>query len=513
MRKVCGLLPLALIVASAQTDEVQKLREQIAAQQKQLDGLRAALDSAQSAIDTQKKELDRLIAVKAGPAPAGTQTAFVNPPAKPPAGPETGEKPQAPAPLSFRIGSAEFTPGGFMDFSNAWRSTNIGSGVATSFSGIPLSNTAAGRTQEFRSSAMNSRITLTIAEKATPNTLVTGYLEGDFYGNNAGNVYVVSNSSTFRMRHFWANVEHGKWEVLGGQTWTLLTPNRAGTSQVSSNVFVGLGEDSNYMVGLVWGRPGQLRVTYHPNKHWSIATAIENSQQYVTPATMLPAWAATQVDNGSVPTAPNVRPDIVAKVAYDTQVSGRAVHFELAGFSRQFRVSPALDTYSNAQGLGGSVGANVEIWKNFRLMTTGFYSSGGGREIAGLGPDLVIGPNGAISPVHSMAGIAGFEYAPNPAMTFFGYYSGSYFNRNYMLVSPGNYLGYGYPGSSSSANRDFQEPMFGYYYTFWKNPRIGALQFIGQYSYVMRSPWWVAPGTAWDAHAHMAFGSLRFTLP
>jgi len=301
--------------------------------------------------------------------------------------------------------------------------------------------------------------------------------------------------------------------VLGGQTWTMLTPNRVGTSQVSSNVFVGLGEDSNYMVGLVWGRPGQLRVTYHPNKHWSIAGSIENPQQYVTAATTLPAWAATQVDNGSMPTAPNVRPDIVAKIGYDTQVSGRAVHFELAGFSRQFRVSPAPDGYSSAQGLGGSAGANVEVWKNFRLMATGFYSSGGGREIAGLGPDLVIGPNGAISPVHSMAGIAGFEYAPNPTMTLFGYYSGSYFNRNYMLVSPGNYLGYGYPGSSPSANRDFQEPMFGYYYTFWKNPRIGALQFIGQYSYVMRSPWWVVPGTAWDAHAHMVFGSLRFTLP
>jgi hypothetical protein len=503
-----GILFLLLlpVVCPAQgpapTENLTKLREQIAAQQKQLDEQRKALESAQQAIDAQQKLLDRLVAAQSAPVAAPKQPA-----------PEVDAKGRAISPLAFHIGGADFVPSGFMDFASTWRSTNIGSGVATSFAAVPFKNTAAGRMSEFRSSAGNSRIALTITENPTKNVAITGYLEGDFTGNQPASLYVTSNSNTWRMRHFWVNVEKGKWEVLGGQTWTLLTPNRVAASPVSSNVFVGLGEDSNYMPGLVWGRPGQIRVVYHPNKKWSLAASIENPQQYVTTATTLPAFAATQVDNGSVPSTANVRPDIVAKIAYDTRVSGKALHFELAGFSRQFRTSPAEGKYFYAQGLGGSFNTSLEVAKNFRLIATTFYSSGGGRYAVGLGPDIVVGPDGSISPVHSMAGITGFEYAPNPKSQFFGYYGGTYFRRNYTLVSPGNYLGFGVPGSSSSANRQFQEPAFGYYYTFFRDPKYGALQVISEYAYLTRAPWYVVPGTPSMAHAHMIFSSLRFTLP
>jgi len=510
---------LCLAQGSAQTDDLTKLRTQIAAQQKQLDEQRQALDTAQKALeaaqqtlDSQQKLLDRLAAARNLPAAAATEA--VATPLRQPTTPAAvvDTKGQPSSPLAFHIGGADFTPGGFMDFATAWRSTNVGSGVATSFAAVPFSNTAAGRMDEFRSSAANSRVTLTITESPIKNVTVTGYLEGDFSGNQATSLYVTSNSNTFRMRHFWVNVEKGKWEVLGGQTWTLLTPNRVATSPVSSNVFVGLGEDSNYLTGLVWGRPGQLRVTYHPSKHWSLAASIENPEQFVTTATTLPAFAATQVDNGSVSTTPNVRPDIVAKMAYDTQVSGKALHFELGGFSRQFRTSPAAGKYFDAQGVGGTFDTVLEVARNFRLITTGFYSSGGGRYIVGLGPDIVVGPDGSISPVHSLAGIAGFEYAPNAKSQFFGYYGGTYFDKNYTVVSPGSYVGFGFPGSTS-ANRQFQEPNFGYYYTFWKNPRYGALQIITEYAYLSRAPWYVAAGTPSTAHAHMLFGSFRFTLP
>jgi hypothetical protein len=501
------------------TDDIAKLREQITAQQKQLDEQRQALENAQKAletaqkaIDSQQKLLDRLVATQSAPAAAPTLSVPAMPllPATGVAG--VDNKGQTFSPLAFHVGGADFTPGGFMDFSTVWRSADIGSGVATSFAAVPFSNTVAGRMQEFRSSAANSRVSLTVTDSPTKRMTVTGYIEGDFFGNQPTSMYVTSNSGTLRMRHFWANVQQGKWEVLGGQTWTLMTPNRVGVSQVSSNVFLGLGEDSNYMTGLVWGRPGQLRVVYHPDRHWSIAGSIENPDQYVTTSVTMPTFASTQIDNGSVPTAPNVRPDLVAKVAYDTQVSGKALHFELAGLSRQFRVSPAQGTYFGAEGVGGSFNTVLEVAKNFRLIATTFYSSGGGRYLVGLGPDVVIGPNGSISPVHSMSGIAGFEYALSPKSQVYAYYGGAYFDKNYTVVSPGNYLGFGFPGSSS-ANRQFQEPMFGYYYTLWKNPRYGALQIITQYSYLTRAPWYVAPATPSTAHANMVFSSLRFTLP
>ena len=520
VRNVSSLLSLAVLLpalclaqGSAPSDDVAKLREQIAAQQKQLDQQRQALDAQQKALDSQQKLLDRLVAAQSAPAatPTPPAAAALVPPAAPAAADvDTTGRPISP--LAFHIGGADFTPGGFMDFATAWRSVNVGSGVATSFAGVPMSNTAAGRIQEFRSSAANSRVTLTITEHPTKNLTVTGYLEGDFYGNQPTSLFVTSNANTFRMRHFWASAAKGKWEVLGGQTWPLLTPNRVGITPVSSNVFVTLGEDSNYMTGLIWGRPGQLRVTYHANKNWTIAAAVENPEQFVTTGVTLPAFAATQVDNGSLSSTPNVRPDITAKIAYDTQVSCKALHFELAGFSSQFRVSPAQGKYFTAQGVGGDFDTSLELAKNFRLIVTGFYSAGGGRFAVGLGPDLVVGPDGSISPVHSVAGIAGFEYAPNAKSQFFTYYGGTYFNRNYTVISPGNYLGFGFPGSSA-ANRQFQEGEAGYYYTFFRNPRYGALQFIGEYAYLSRAPWSVPAGTPSTAHANMVFGSMRFTLP
>ncbi len=508
---VVSLPGVCMAQPADQADEIARLRAQIAAQQKQLDEQRAALDSAQkaiaaaqAAINAQQKLLDQLSAARGG-APAAQPVTAAAAPSAPTAEANA-------SPLSFKIGSAEFAPGGFMDFATVWRSTNIGSGVATSFAAVPMGNTVAGRMQEFRSSAANSRLTLTITENPAKNLAVTGYVEADFSGNQPASMYVTSNSSTLRMRHFWVDAARGKWEVLGGQTWTLLTPNRVGTSQVSSNVFVGIGEDSNYMPGLVWARPGQIRVTFHPNSHWSLAASVENPEQYVTTSVALPASVANQVDNGSLTSTPNAQPDIAAKIAYDTKLSGKAMHFEVGGFTSRFRTSPAANLYFNAAGVGGTADAILEVAKNFRLIATGFYGSGGGRFLTGLGPDFIVGPDGSISPVHAMSGILGFEYAPSASTQFFAYWADAYFKRNYTQIGPNSYLGFGYPGSAS-ANKAFQEPQIGYYHTYFKSPKYGALQLITEYAYLTRAPWYWPAGTPSIAHAHMVFGSLRFTLP
>ena len=127
------LLPaLCLAQASAPSDDVAKLREQIAAQQKQIDQQRQALDAQQKAIDSQQKLLDRLVAAQSAPTPAAVPAppaaAALAPPAKPAAAPEVDPKGRPFSPLAFHIGGADFTPGGFMDMSTVWRSTNIGSG-------------------------------------------------------------------------------------------------------------------------------------------------------------------------------------------------------------------------------------------------------------------------------------------------------------------------------------------------------------------------------------------------
>ena len=123
---------------AAPADQVSKLREQIAAQQKQLDEQRQALDAAQKAlaaaqqsIDSQQKLLDRLVAAQSAPAAVAPQTAAAPVAAAPtPVAAEVDSVGRPFSPLGFHIGGAEFTPNGFVDFSNVYRSRNIGSGPA-----------------------------------------------------------------------------------------------------------------------------------------------------------------------------------------------------------------------------------------------------------------------------------------------------------------------------------------------------------------------------------------------
>ncbi len=417
------------------------------------------------------------------------------------------------APLSFRIGGAEFTPGGYIDMSAVWRSTNVGSGTATAFGSIPANDSLAGRMSEFRMSASNTRLTLKVTEEPIKKLKLTGYVEVDFAGTAPGTAYVSSNSLGFRMRQAFVNAETGKWEILGGQAWSLMTPNRRGISADPADIFLGVGKDSSYLAGLSWARQSQARVTYHFSPQWTLAFSAENPDQYVTAETTLPAAFRSQFDNPSGNGAiPNQRPDLAAKLGFDARPGGRSLHVEIAGMSRAFRTVDASMEKRTAHGVAGSLNLFVEPLPNFRWILTTFFSSGGGRYIMGMGPDVVVAPDGSISPVHTTSGVTGFEYQPRPSSQLFAYYSGAYFSRN--LVADGeDTIGFGHPGSPDTANRQIQEATGGYIHTLFKNPNYGTLIVLGQYAYVTRAPWYRAPSDTSDRHTHMVFGGVRFTLP
>ncbi len=48
--------------------------------------------------------------------------------------------------------------------------------------------------------------------------------------------------------------------------------------------------------------------------------------------------------------------------------------------------------------------------------------------------------------------------------------------------------------------------------TLWKDAKFGALSLMTQYSYVFRSPWYVALGQPASAQTNMVFVNLRYTL-
>jgi hypothetical protein len=330
--------------------------------------------------------------------------------------------------------------------------------------------------------------------------------------------------------------------LLGGQSWSLLTPNRFGLSPLPTDVFTSYRLDTSYLAGLTFLRQAGFRVVYHPTSWWALGASLENPQQYVPSSVVFPGasgFFASQFDNGSGatnagsastnPAIPNLHPDVIVKTAFDWKLRGRPFHLEAAGLIRSFKdfnnlVMPnATDTFTAGS---GAVNLNFDLFKDFRLIANTFYGEGGGRYIGGLGPDLVVKPNGTLSPVRSGSGVLGFEWQIMPRFLVDSYYSGTYFAQNFGLlastakpasscdgISGFTCVGFGFPGSANTNNRAIQEATIGFTQTLWGSPTYGKLEFITQSSYVVRSPWSVTPGNPKNAHAFLEYVDLRYVLP
>ena len=523
--------------------ELQDLRDIVQTQSEQLQDLRKRLAALETGGTSSKEVVTPAIVPPAGSiqALAAVETSAASmPPAAMVQDTSRGQN-ESKSPLSFKIGSADFTPGGFVDFTTFYRSTDVGSGIATSFGSIPYSNQLPqARMSETRLSAQYSRLSLKVDARLTDSTTITGYVESDFLGFQPANAFQTANSDSLRLRVYWANVRHGKWEVLGGQAWSLLTPNRVGLSPLTPDVFYTLDEDPNFQVGLTWLRQPQFRVTYHPTNNWAVGVSLENPQQFVPGSVVFPSpFFTPQFDNGSGSTsaassatntaAPNLHPDIVVKTALDAHLAGRSLHIEAAGLIRSFRVFNNLTTPASTNtitGGGGSLNFNYEVVHNLRLIANSFYSYGGGRYIFGLGPDVIVKPDGTLSGVHAGSGIGGFEYQATPSYMFYSYYGAAYFARNFAAQpTPGSTcnglagfacVGFGFPGSGETTNRAVQEATFGVIPTLWSNENFGRLQIISQYSYLIRSPWSTLSTTGTNprnAHTNMVYLGLRYILP
>ncbi len=539
-----------------QQEQLQMLKEELAKRDRQIDEAREAAAAANArAVEASSKAREAVSTtaeVKAAAASLGTvsdlkASSEVHNSSVPVAAQYT-EQGEKKSPLSFKIGNADFTPGGFVDITSVNRTTNVGSGIGTNFGGIPFNNGTPGHLTESRLTTQNSRLSLKVNANTGVNDF-TGYVETDFLGFQPPNANQTSNSNSLRLRLYFVDVKHSKWEFQAGQLWSWMTPNRVGLSPMPSDIFYSQDMDTNYQVGLTWSRQTAFRIAYHPTSSWAIGVSLENPQQFVPGSVVLPggggctsatpspfcpqfengSGATNTVTSGSNPAVPNLHPDVVVKSAWDAKVGDRNMHFEIAGLVRSFKVFNTIggaNTTNSITGGGGSANVNLELLKNFRVIGNSFYSYGGGRYIFGLGPDVIVRPDGTLSGVHSGSGIGGFEWQANPKSMFYGYYGGAYFQRNFGLqassatpapscngVSGFTCVGFGFPGSSNSANRAIQEGTFGIIHTFYSNSNYGKFQIITQYSYLTRAPWSVATGAPKNAHTNLIYADVRYTLP
>ena len=277
---------------------------------------------------------------------------------------------------------------------------------------------------------------------------MTGYIETDFNGNDAANVFVGTNPHTLRLRLYWLDLKRGQWEFLGGQSWGLLTPNRTGVSPMPSDLALTLSEDANIHVGIHHTRQGTFRTVWHPNDHFAWAFAVENPQQFtngeVTGADRVFARVlGNQLDGGATTGVPNAGPDLATKFAWDTTAGGKKYHFEGGGMFTTAKVSVLPTAQPRSPNTPASAAAfraafNVELVKNFRFLVNGIYGDGIGRYLTGLGPQYVVRPvaltpttfDVATSMVHSGGGTGGFEFQLGPKTQIGTYYGGYYFQRN-----------------------------------------------------------------------------------
>jgi len=529
-------------------DQVSVLKEQMALQQKQIEQMQKALEEQKRLLE-QLTSASTVVTPAAQPAKATVQvvdpqptnlgqvasTTPIIPKAKlenavipvaamPARSPQKSEG-ESESPLQLKVGSASITPVGFMDFTTVWRSKDGGSGIGTNFASIPYgSTTYQGNLSEFRLSMQNSRVGFRV-DADVKGAHVIGYMESDFLGNNPTNVAVSSNSNTMRSRLYWADVRKGSWEVLGGQTWSLLTPGRSGISPLPADLFYTQNIDVNYQLGLFWGRIPEFRFVYHlPSNKAHLAFAVESPEQYVGgsaggglvtfPAAINTAYQGEFNIGTNTLGVPNVAPDFIAKLAVDPS---KKFHFEIGGVERNFKAwVPGTTTTPaqsfSAEGGGGFANLNFELFKGLRILTANYYSDGGGRYIFGQAPDLIAHADGSLSLIHSSSTVSGFEYTKKNTVVY-GYYGGLYVGRNVAIDSTGKPVGYGYTGAASGQNKSVQEGTFGINQTFWKSPKFGALTLMTQYSYLDRNPWYIAPGSPKEAHLNMIFVNLRYTLP
>lgn len=532
--------------------DVAQLRQALEQTQAMLREQQETLQSMRHRLDEQAREIDALRAGEVRPAEVATRgtaaelqasvaelraaaPAVMRAPVKPAVAQQVAGSGEArPGELYFKLGSATFTPSGWVDFTAYYRTTDVGSGLGTSFQTIPYNNTVQGGQSEVRLSAQSSRIGMRV-DQTLGAMKAYGYLEADFNGYLPGNGYVSTNPNSLRMRVYYLDLTRGKWELLGGQGWSLLTPTRRALSPFLADVFNTFHLDTNYQVGLPYARQTQFRAVYHATPSVAMGLSVENPEQFSGSAVTFPSLfstAETDVNSssgsGGSTATPNVHPDVIAKVTLDRKVNERTMHVGLAGLLTAARVyTPASVTKGAAatdEREGGAVMMNtsLELLRGFRLIALGYWSDGGGRYLNGTGPGFVVLQTGSkqapftAALIHSGAGIGGFEWLPNRRTTISAYASAVYYQRRYGLdpgATTATYVGYGFPGSANTNNRAIEELSLASISTLWQRPNLGALQMVTQSSYLRRAPWYVTAGAPKDAHLFMEYVNLRYVLP
>ena len=168
-----------------------------------------------------------------------------------------------PLPLLVHIGGLTLQPTAFFDAIGMSRSATTPDSVLTHFGSIPLAATPG----ESLWTERHSRLMLHTSLRIRSITFLT-YLESDFMNFTAG-------QSPYHWRQYWGAAQYGQWEILGGQAWSLLRPNRSGTISDRDTMNTDV-VDPAYHVGLIGSRVRQIRLSRSLPRNYQATMAWES---------------------------------------------------------------------------------------------------------------------------------------------------------------------------------------------------------------------------------------------
>jgi hypothetical protein len=553
---------------AAQQLQIQRLTEQLERQQAwqlQQSGAAAAAktDTAPTqAVPRQLAETNTSPAVQPGAASSLAQNTQDAPPDTPP-NPMHG-------PISIYFKGITITPGGFVEAAFVRRSRELGADITTPFNSLTMPGASQSTLPEFFGSARQSRPTVYV-DGRLKDVALSAYISGDFLSAGVTSSATQTNSYTLRLRQAWgqARFDNG-WKFLAGQSWSLVTENKAGIAPSDDTGRVNDARpatiDPGYNVGFTFARQYGIRLTKDFNEHISAAISVENPQGTLTTSNnadnfLLGEAGASNSYNTTSNYTANPSPDVVAKVAFDQGFG----HYEIFGLADRFtdRVFPCVEPGTNpvctgtaatgaynASKEGGGFGFNLRWTLADKRVTFGLHEFGGtgvGRYGAAQLSDISIHANGTLNLIRDYQGLGTLEFH-GKKLDVYSYAGIEYAGRAYDFdpnpnaagTGPVGDVGYGAPGFSnagcytevaptvntgfspsglgkcSGQTRAIIEGTLGFWYRFYNGPK-GRFQFGTQYSYVTRETWSgvAGPGTSGSPSGldNMVYTSFRYYLP
>lgn len=352
------------------------------------------------------------------------------------------------------------------DVNSNWNLASHGFGGG----GMPLPNSPDYHTGEWRDTARQTRLSL-LAQGQEDYSALAAFYEMDFLGGGSGTSANMNESNSYfpRIRHLYATYDDIRdgWHVLAGQTWSMLTLDRAGITPRQE--LIPLTIDAQYVPGFTWTRNPQVRVVKDFGQKLWLGLSVESPAAIVNNAS-LPAsslsgytgsYAYGSVDYNSaagsnMPATLTLdqAPDIIAKIAADPGFG----HYELSGVVRFFNdriLAAAGGQAADKMSVGGGIGAAavVPVVPGLvDLQLSGMVGRGIGRYGAAQLADVTVdGASGRLTPIPEVQALLGIVAHPSDRLDLFAYGGFEAEEATKAQVINGIHFGYGNSGTVSQA--------------------------------------------------------------